>query len=179
MTDPLSKLPLFATDREIAVAVVGKERASMYVKVVIPQLERHGFPRIDPLHDGRPVLLVRRFYDGYLGITAGFQVAAPDGEENLGVWDRSARQRRNERKPQLELNTRCLGALRYMVEHPDVRTSAEIPGATDFTLQELAAKGAVKEGRKDAQGDRTWTVTDVGQEEMARVTDWHGGSRRL
>jgi hypothetical protein len=27
MTDPLSKLPLFATDREIAVAVVGKERA--------------------------------------------------------------------------------------------------------------------------------------------------------
>jgi hypothetical protein len=148
------------------------------MKAVIPVLERKGFPRIDPLHDGRPVLLVRRFYDGYLGITAGFQVAAPDGEENLGVLDRSARQRRNERKPQLGLNTRCPGALRHMVEHPDDRTSAEIPCATDFTMKELAAKSAVKEGRKDAQGDRTWTVTDVGKEEMARVTDWHGGKRR-
>lgn len=178
MTDPLSKLPLFATDREIAIAVVGKERASMYVKAVIPTLERKGFPRIDPLHDGRPVLLVRRFYEGYLGITAEFQAAGPDGEEKLGEW-KGRRQARNERKPQLGLNTRCLGALRYMVEHPDIRTSAEIPGATDFTMKELAAKGALKEGRKDSQGDRTWTVTDVGREEMARVSDWHGGKRRL
>lgn len=143
MTDPLSALPLFATDREIAIAVVGKERASMYVKAVIPTLERKGFPRIDPLHDGRPVLLVRRFYDGYLGITADFQVARPDGGENLGVWDRSAGKRRNARKPQLGLNARCLGALRYMVEHTDVRTSVEVPGATDFTMKELAAKGAL------------------------------------
>lgn len=179
MTDPLSALPLFATDREIAIAVVGKERASMYVKAVIPTLERKGFPRIDPLHDGRPVLLVRRFYDGYLGITADFQVARPDGGENLGVWDRSAGKRRNARKPQLGLNARCLGALRYMVEHTDVRTSVEVPGATDFTMKELAAKGALKEGNKDAQGDRTWTVTDAGREEMARVVDWHGGRRRL
>lgn len=86
MTDPLSKLPLFATDRDLAIAIVGKERASMWVKTVIPQLERKGFPRIDPLHDGRPVPLVRRFYDGYFGITAGFHVAAPDGEERLGEW---------------------------------------------------------------------------------------------
>lgn len=177
MTDPLSKLPLFATDREIAVAVVGKERAAMYVKVVIPMLERQGFPRIDPLHDGRPTLLVRRFYDGYLGITAGFQVAAPDGEENLGVW-KGRRQARNERKPQLDLNTRCVNALRYMVEHPDVTTSAEIPGATDFTMRELVDKGALREGKKDTQGDRTWIVLDAGREEIARYNDWHGGKRR-
>lgn len=88
MNDALSKLPLFATDREIAIAIVGKERASMWVKVVIPQLERKGFPRVDPLHDGRPVPLVKRFYDGYFGITAGFKVAAPDGEEKLGLWKR-------------------------------------------------------------------------------------------
>lgn len=88
MTDPLSKLPLFATDREIAIAVVGKERASMFVKVVILQLERKGFLKIDPLHDGRPVPLVRKFYDGYFGITAGFSAATPDGEENLGMWKR-------------------------------------------------------------------------------------------
>ncbi|MFS8051557.1 hypothetical protein QD357_01895 [Rhizobium sp. BR 317] len=88
MTDLLDKLPLFASDREIAIAIVGKERAVMFVKAVIPQLERKGFPRIDPLHDGRPVPLVKRFYDGYFGITAGFNAAAPDGEERLGMWKR-------------------------------------------------------------------------------------------
>ncbi|MGO6719534.1 hypothetical protein ACC717_05930 [Rhizobium ruizarguesonis] len=88
-----SKLPLFATDKELAIAVVGKERASMWIKAVIPQLERKGFPRIDPLHDGRPVPLVMRFYDGYFGITAGFHAAAPDGEERLGMWKRDGRKK--------------------------------------------------------------------------------------
>ncbi|MFF0919065.1 hypothetical protein ACFYE8_05110 [Rhizobium leguminosarum] len=88
MTDLLFKLPLFATDRELAVAIVGKERASMWIKAVIPQLERNGFPRIDPLHDGRPVPLVMCFYDGYFGFTAGFHAAALDGEERLGTWKR-------------------------------------------------------------------------------------------
>lgn len=77
MNDALSKLPLFATDQQLAVAVVGKSRAVMWVKSVIPQLERKGFPRIDPLHDGRPVPLVQKFYEGYFGITA---------EERLGQW---------------------------------------------------------------------------------------------
>jgi hypothetical protein len=79
---------MFATDHQIALAIVGKERASMWVKTVIPQLERKGFPRIDPLHDGRPVPLVKKFYDGYFGLTAGFAATAPDGEERLGLWKR-------------------------------------------------------------------------------------------
>ncbi|ABR60150.1 hypothetical protein Smed_1300 [Sinorhizobium medicae WSM419] len=87
-SDPLSQLPMFATDQQLAIAIVGKDRASMWVKAIIPQLERKGFPRIDPLHDGRPVPLVRRFYEGYFGITAGFAAAAPDGEERLGLWKR-------------------------------------------------------------------------------------------
>lgn len=91
--DPLSQLPLFATDQQLAVAIVGKDRASMWVKTVIPQLEKKGFPRIDPLHDGRPVPLVRRFYEGYFGITAGFSAAAPDGKENLGMWKSRRRKR--------------------------------------------------------------------------------------
>lgn len=40
--DPLSQLPLFATDQQLAVAIVGKDRASMWVKAVIPQLEKRG-----------------------------------------------------------------------------------------------------------------------------------------
>lgn len=94
LTDPLSHLPLFASDQQIAIAIVGKERAREWIKTVIPQLDRKGFPRIDPLHGGRPVPLVRRFYDGYFGITAGFSSAAPDGEERLGEWKSSRRRRK-------------------------------------------------------------------------------------
>lgn len=86
MTGPLSTLPLFATDQQLAVAIVGKERAAVWVKTVIPQLERKGFPRVDPLHDGRPVALVMNFYDAYLGTSTGF--AAVDGEERLGQFSK-------------------------------------------------------------------------------------------
>lgn len=88
-SNALNDLPMFATDQQLAVAIVGKARATMWVRTVIPQLERKGFPRVDPLHDGRPVPLVRRFYDGYFGITAGFNVAAPDGQEDWGKWKKS------------------------------------------------------------------------------------------
>ena len=81
----LDKLPLFATDHEIAVAIVGKERAAYFRGAVLPTLERRGFPAVDPLHQGRAVPLVRQFYAAYLGVTAGFAMAKPDGEENIWV----------------------------------------------------------------------------------------------
>ncbi|MFS8114881.1 helix-turn-helix domain-containing protein [Rhizobium jaguaris] len=93
MTDLLSQLPLFATDRELAVAIVGKARVDMWVKMVVPQLEKHGFPPIDPLHDGRPVPLVRRFYDHYFGLTGGFAISVPDGEENPEAFKPTRNQR--------------------------------------------------------------------------------------
>ncbi|MGZ9724272.1 hypothetical protein [Rhizobium miluonense] len=174
MTDPLSKLPMFATDREIAIAIVGKERAAMFVKAVIPQFERKGFPKIDPLHDGRPVPLVRKFYDGYFGITAGFNVAVPDGEENLGAW-KPKRESRNKRKPQLGLDGRSQKALLYMVAHPDARTHGAIPDAGMTTMNRLAEKGAVVAGKKDRDGDTEWKVTDIGVEEAKRIGFWHHG----
>ncbi len=88
---PLDSLPVFATDQQLAVAIVGKARASLWVKTVIPQLERKGFPRIDPLHSGRPVPLVKKFYDGYFGLSSGFAAIAPDGVERLGEWKKSRR----------------------------------------------------------------------------------------
>lgn len=90
-SDPFASLPMFATDQQLAVAIVGKARAAMWIKTVIPQLDRKGFPRIDPLHDGRPVPLVKKFYEGYFGITAGYAAAAADGEERLGQWKKSKR----------------------------------------------------------------------------------------
>ncbi len=77
----LDALPLFASDREIAVAIVGRDKASYWRTAVLPTLEQRGFPAEDPLHTGRAVPLVRKFYEDYFGITAGFAMAKPDGEE--------------------------------------------------------------------------------------------------
>lgn len=82
----LDKLPLFATDLEIAIAVVGKQNASRWKRDVIPVLEQKGFPRFDPLHQGRPVPLVKQFYALYFGITHSFALARPGGEDRVGMW---------------------------------------------------------------------------------------------
>ncbi|WP_189522861.1 MULTISPECIES: hypothetical protein [unclassified Mesorhizobium] len=83
----LDKLPLFATDLEIAIAIVGKQNASRWKRDVIPALERRGFPKWDSLHQGRAVPHVRQFYALYLGITAGFTMAPPpDGVDKVGSW---------------------------------------------------------------------------------------------
>lgn len=84
----LSQLPVFATDKEIAIAVAGKTAAEHWRKNVLPILETRGFPRSDALHGGRSTLLVAKFYDGYFGVTAGFVYAHPDGEERLGTFSK-------------------------------------------------------------------------------------------
>jgi hypothetical protein len=89
--DPFSRLPLFATDTELAAAIVGKALAAEWRRTVLPTLERRGFPSVDALHKGRPVPLVRAFYNGYFGITAGFANAKPDGEENWESWKKPRR----------------------------------------------------------------------------------------
>lgn len=74
-----SRPPSFVCNRPATRHRDRRQGAPCDVVTVIPQLEKKGFPRIDPLHDGRPVPLVKKFYDGCFGITAGFNVAAPDG----------------------------------------------------------------------------------------------------
>lgn len=67
-------------------AIVGKKNASLWKRDAIPVLERRGFPRWDPLHQGRPVPQVRQFYARYLGIASGFTIALPpDGQEREWV----------------------------------------------------------------------------------------------
>ncbi|MBB6304686.1 hypothetical protein [Rhizobium leucaenae] len=167
MNDALFKLPLFATDKELAVAIVGKERAAMWMKAVIPVLERKGFPRIDPLHDGRPVPLVWKFYDGYFGITAGFNVAAPDGEERLGLWKRS-KQRPRDDKSKLNIDGNVQPILRFMVNHPDCTTPDVIPGAGIYRMEKLAKLGAIVEIDRNSSGARQWIVTDEGRAAVKR-----------
>ena len=177
MTDPLSKLPLFATDRELAVAIVGKERATMWVKTVLPQLERKGFPRVDPLHDGRPVPLVRKWYELHMGLHRNYVPATlEDGKDNPEAW-RSKREQQADRKPRLNLDTRCHSVLRYMVDHPSARTHRDIRGVGERTLEKLAQSGAIETVGMDDHDDRMWTVTDLGREEMKRIDDWYHGKR--
>lgn len=101
----LSQLSVFATDQEIATAVVGRTRAEHWRKNVLPILEARGFPRVDALHGGRSTLLVAKFYDGYFGITAGFTNAQPDGEEDLGAWTRKRTRKRSAAKERSDLWT--------------------------------------------------------------------------
>jgi hypothetical protein len=88
----LDDLPLFATDRQIAEAIVGRDKAEKWMSERLPTLaKRPGFPPIDAFHGGRPVPLVKRFYQSYLGISerpANDAVLA-DGRE--GEWKPSKR----------------------------------------------------------------------------------------
>lgn len=82
----LDELPMFATDRQIAEAIVGTEKADAWLRDRLPTLaSKPGFPPIDAFHGGRPVKLVARFYDAYLGI-GPLAAATPRGRENASAW---------------------------------------------------------------------------------------------
>jgi hypothetical protein len=82
----LDDLPVFATDQQIAEAIVGKDKAERWMKERLPTLaNKPGFPPIDPFHGGRPVKLVARFYDEYLGTGSG-KPSAPRGVEDVSAW---------------------------------------------------------------------------------------------
>jgi hypothetical protein len=85
----LDKLPLFATDAELAVAIVGKARAEHWRKAVLPNLRN--FPRKDELHGGWPTPLVWRYYQTYLALSDEFLSAGAPAKENLDVWTKSRR----------------------------------------------------------------------------------------
>jgi hypothetical protein len=79
--DPFAHLPLFASDLEIAMAIVGAKNAARWVRDKPPTLSKKpGFPAVDDFHGGRPVPLVRLFYNNYLGIRDGM-TGVPGGKE--------------------------------------------------------------------------------------------------
>jgi len=96
----LDALPLFATDKEIAVAVVGPQRAAEWLKARFPTIAaRPGFPKIDEFHGGRAVPRVKLFYEEYMGVTGEHPSFAQDGKEDwsgLSIRaDRKARAKTN------------------------------------------------------------------------------------
>lgn len=82
---------MFASDKQIAEAIVGKERAEAWLRERLPTLAtKPGFPAVDPFHGGRPVAHVELFYRNYLNVPADGR-GLPDRTEGEGEWKRSRR----------------------------------------------------------------------------------------
>jgi hypothetical protein len=106
----LDDLPLYASEDEIARAVLGENRVKDWPAIAAID-ERKGLPGIDPLHGGRYWPAVQRFYD-MLNLPDGNQAGpaaqqgairiiplAPDGEENFDGEKATALQgRRRDRR---------------------------------------------------------------------------------
>jgi hypothetical protein len=88
----LDNLPMFANDNEIAEAIVGKKAAKEFVTKMLPSLERlPGFPVVDSFHGGRPVILVRMFYEKYLRLPDAPIVSNAASVEDPTAWKKSRR----------------------------------------------------------------------------------------
>ncbi len=77
-----------------------------------------------------------------------------------------------------ELDDRHVKVLRFMRDHPECETAAEIPGAGEATLAMLVGKSMVRELTKDAKGKRRFTLTKEGTAEMRKIEAWELESRR-
>jgi hypothetical protein len=70
-----AELPLFATDDELGVALLGRARSAIWRKLA-SRFEHEGLPRNDPHMGGRYVPAVKAFFDRQYGLAS---IAAPSG----------------------------------------------------------------------------------------------------
>lgn len=88
----LDDLPMFASDRQIAEALVGKDKAEKWMRERLPALAKmQGFPAIDEFFGGRPVPHVARFFENWFGKG---QTTAPPGVEDRSAWKTNRSKRR-------------------------------------------------------------------------------------
>jgi hypothetical protein len=91
---PLEKLPLFATEQEIATALLGPGKVDHWQQIA-PLLERRGLPTIDGLMGGRYTPAVRKFFDRNYRVGEDGQVAStPHAAAELGSWQGKKNTRR-------------------------------------------------------------------------------------
>lgn len=81
-------LPLFATDAELAEALLGKRACAW--KDLMPLYERRGFPKIDPVMGGRYTPAVKAFFDVEYGLTASAPKAPPGVEKPIKFGGKAA-----------------------------------------------------------------------------------------
>lgn len=80
----LEQLPLFADERALSEAVLGRGSYTHW-SAVVTLLEGRGFPKIDGLMGGRYTRAVRAFFDHEYGIHGATPVLAPHQPANLGA----------------------------------------------------------------------------------------------
>lgn len=73
----LNELPIFASEEQLAAAILGPGNTVAW-RGIVKLLEGRGFPQIDGLHGGRYVPAVRAFYDVEYGVRP--------------AWDRPAKE---------------------------------------------------------------------------------------
>lgn len=83
---PLDKLPLFASEADLATALMGPSRVTEW-RQIVPLLERRGFPTIDGLMGGRYWPAVKAFFDREYKVGGDVQVSTPHAPAELGAWN--------------------------------------------------------------------------------------------
>ena len=81
------ELPLFASEYDLAVALLGAARSGAW-RDIAPLYERRGLPKIDPLMEGRYVPAVKAFFDSEYRL-APQAPASPPGVERPISWNRA------------------------------------------------------------------------------------------
>lgn len=86
----LGELPLYATDNELAAALLGK-RSYLWAQIVA-HYEGRGLPAVDSLFGGRYVPAVVKFFDALNGVDGPAPFPAEDGKENPWPQNKQKRQ---------------------------------------------------------------------------------------
>jgi hypothetical protein len=81
----LDQLPAFASEDELATALMGTGKTTAF-RQIVPLLERRGFPTIDGLMGGRYVPAVKAFFDREYRVSGAEQVRAPHSPATLGAY---------------------------------------------------------------------------------------------
>lgn len=90
----LEQLPLFADERSLSEAVLGRGMYSHW-RAVVTLLEGRGFPKIDGLMGGRYTRAVRAFFDREYRVHGDTQISEPDQPADLGaLWKKRDLKRR-------------------------------------------------------------------------------------
>lgn len=79
----LEKLPLFADEKSLSDAVLGRGRYTEW-RAIIPLLERRGLPKIDALMGGRYWPAVKAFFDREYKIHGDYHVREPHRPATFG-----------------------------------------------------------------------------------------------
>lgn len=85
MTKRADDMPLYPSEKEIARAVLGADRAHLWPSIAAHDEQKHGLPKIDAVRGGRYWPAVKRFYDLINGLDERAPAAGPSTLSNVRV----------------------------------------------------------------------------------------------